>query len=83
MLVPEDVKSSHEPEDFYDQLRNIVVIKISASQGLEPAEPTVLILAVIQNVKVRQIVDAAGALQYQNSPFNTVLVGNLTMIPGL
>lgn len=58
----------YRPKDFYGQLRNIVVINLPISEELHLTEPSILILAVIQSLKVETAPDAAGALHYKHSP---------------
>jgi hypothetical protein len=57
----------YKPQDFYGQLRNLVVVNLPKSQELHLTEPTVLVLAVIQSLKVDTVPDATGALHYKNS----------------
>ena len=58
---------NYKPQDFYGQLRNILVINIPASQELKTTKPETLLLAVIQSLKVDRVPDAAGALHYKDS----------------
>ena len=55
----------YRPMDFFGQLRNIVVINVPAAQELQLTEPSTLVLAVIQNLKVE---DSGGTRHYKDSP---------------
>jgi hypothetical protein len=68
MLTVGNADPVYRPKDFYGQLRNIVVINLPVSEELHLTEPSILILAVIQSLKVETAPDAAGALHYKNSP---------------
>ena len=57
----------YRPQDFYRQLRTLIVLDLPASHELHLTEPSTLVLAVIQSLKVDSVPNAAGALRYKNS----------------
>jgi hypothetical protein len=57
----------YRPQDFYGQLRNIVVIDMPAAEELKTTKPETHILTAIQNLKVMPVPGSGNAIQYKDS----------------